>query len=175
MIVDLDALALDDRAGASLSFTEVIESGTEVPFPRPVEGRIAFSRAEDITWVRGDVGTDVTLACARCARPFGFRLAGTFREGYRAGAAAAKEGTERAEGLSRGPVVLSLTSAQLDLTELVRQHLVMALPMAPLCRLDCRGLCPACGADRNEGTCDCADDETDPRLRVLRAFRPTSE
>lgn len=171
MIVDLDQLDLDDRASASLSFGELIESGAEVPFSRSVEGRITLSRAGDVTWVRGEVGTEVTLLCARCARPFAHRLVGIFREGYRAGAA---EAEHRAEGGS-GAVVLALATPLLDVTELVRQHLVLAVPMAPLCRPDCRGLCPTCGADRNEGDCGCSADAVDPRLEALRRFRPAAD
>ncbi|MGH2452514.1 MAG: YceD family protein [bacterium] len=177
MIVDLETLDLDDRAGAVLSFAEVIESGAEVPFPRPVEGRITFSRGGGgVTWVRGEVGTAVTLTCARCARPFLHRLVGVFREGYRPGAgeAESKAGAEPGEWRGRGAVVLPLAAPHLDVTEVVRQHLVMAVPMAPLHRPDCRGLCPTCGADRNEEACACPVDEGDPRLRVLRGFRPAS-
>jgi uncharacterized protein len=43
----------------------------------------------------------------------------------------------------------------LDLTELARQSVVLATPMIPLCREDCQGLCPYCGANKNETSCDC--------------------
>jgi uncharacterized protein len=172
VIVDLDQLDLDDRGGTSLPFTEVIESGAEVPFSRPAEGRMRFMRAGDVTWVRGEVGTEVTLLCARCARPFEHRLVGTFREGYRAGGAENEENEEEGSG---APVIVTLAASLLDVTEVVRQHLILAVPMAPLCRRDCRGLCPRCGADRNEGDCNCPADAVDPRLEVLRGFRPAAE
>jgi uncharacterized protein len=44
----------------------------------------------------------------------------------------------------------------------------LALPMKPLCRADCQGLCPACGANRNVAPCTCAPKPPDPRLAVLR-------
>lgn len=47
----------------------------------------------------------------------------------------------------------------LDLSEAVRQHLVMAEPMQPLCSLECAGLCSQCGADLNQGACGCPNDE----------------
>jgi uncharacterized protein len=55
----------------------------------------------------------------------------------------------------------------LDLTEAVRQALVTEQPMQPLCRPDCAGLCPTCGVDLNQSTCQCPRDETDPRWAVL--------
>lgn len=58
----------------------------------------------------------------------------------------------------------------LDLTEAVRQALVTLLPMRPLCRADCAGLCPRCGADLNEGPCRCPAEPVDDRWSVLRGL-----
>lgn len=54
----------------------------------------------------------------------------------------------------------------LDLSEAIRQYSMMTAPMAPLCRLDCKGLCPRCGRDWNEGPCDC-EPEPDERWAAL--------
>jgi uncharacterized protein len=55
----------------------------------------------------------------------------------------------------------------LDLREAVRQQLVLAEPMKPLCRDGCAGLCPTCGADRNAGPCTCPVADVDPRWAAL--------
>ena len=55
----------------------------------------------------------------------------------------------------------------LDLTEAIRQYRVMALPMKPLCREECAGLCPTCGKNLNTGPCDCPANEIDPRWAKL--------
>lgn len=55
----------------------------------------------------------------------------------------------------------------LDLTEAVRQELVVSLPMQPLCRPDCAGLCPECGTDRNRRSCNCDRTAPDPRWAAL--------
>jgi uncharacterized protein len=57
-----------------------------------------------------------------------------------------------------------------DLTDLVRDGVVLDLPLAPLCREDCAGLCPTCGVDRNDSSCACQP-ETDPRWATLDALR----
>lgn len=59
----------------------------------------------------------------------------------------------------------------LELEAALREELLLALPAFPLCRPDCRGLCPRCGADRNEEECDCAVEETDPRWQALRELK----
>jgi uncharacterized protein len=58
----------------------------------------------------------------------------------------------------------------IDLGALVRDAIVLDLPMAPLCREDCRGLCPQCGADRNESECECVA-PPDPRWANLDVLR----
>jgi uncharacterized protein len=58
----------------------------------------------------------------------------------------------------------------LDLGEMVREQFYLALPMRPLCREDCKGLCPQCGTNLNQGTCACDVRWEDPRLEGLRAL-----
>ena len=55
----------------------------------------------------------------------------------------------------------------LDLKEAIRQNALLAVPMKPLCRADCAGLCQICGKDLNKGNCDCAKDNIDPRWSKL--------
>ena len=59
----------------------------------------------------------------------------------------------------------------MDLAPLLREEVILAVPMGVLCRSDCAGLCPVCGQNLNEGTCDCEQDDIDPRWAVLRAQR----
>jgi uncharacterized protein len=72
--------------------------------------------------------------------------------------------TDEGEGDS---LVIRQRSGEVDLTEALRESAVLAFPQAPVCRDDCKGLCPSCGIDRNTGTCECADDNIDPRWEGL--------
>ena len=58
----------------------------------------------------------------------------------------------------------------LDLAPLVREALMLDLPVAPVCRPDCLGLCPVCGLDRNETACSCENEPTDPRWSALEGL-----
>lgn len=58
----------------------------------------------------------------------------------------------------------------IDLSPIVREEGLLAVPMQALCRSDCKGLCPQCGTNWNEATCDCATDDIDPRLEALRSL-----
>lgn len=64
---------------------------------------------------------------------------------------------------------------RVDLEPLARQALVLELPLAPLCRPDCKGLCPRCGADLNLGPCGCAPSEADTRWAALDVLRRPDE
>jgi uncharacterized protein len=59
----------------------------------------------------------------------------------------------------------------INLAELVREQCYLALPMKPLCREDCRGLCPVCGVNRNRETCACVTNWVDPRFDALRRLK----
>jgi uncharacterized protein len=59
---------------------------------------------------------------------------------------------------------------RIDLNELLREQCYLALPMKPLCRDDCKGLCPQCGMNWNTGTCTCTPEWEDPRLAALKGL-----
>ena len=59
---------------------------------------------------------------------------------------------------------------QIDLNELLREQFYLALPMKPLCRDDCKGLCPQCGTNWNTGVCTCTSGWEDPRLAALKGL-----
>jgi uncharacterized protein len=59
----------------------------------------------------------------------------------------------------------------IDLRDVIQEQVIMAIPMQPLCREDCSGLCARCGANLNDGPCDCTGDEVDPRLAILKKLK----
>lgn len=67
--------------------------------------------------------------------------------------------------------VLELDSNDLEISSAIREEVVLAAPVYAICKEDCRGLCPKCGVNRNEETCDCVLDEPDPRWDALRALK----
>lgn len=119
-------------------------------------------------WVVGEATAAVQLTCSRCLKPFRSPIRSLFQLRYlplgELGKAAEQE-------LSAGDLDVAFFQGNaLDLTHLVREQIFLALPMQPQCRETCKGLCPRCGQDWNEGSCPCATDEPDPRLSVLQAW-----
>lgn len=114
--------------------------------------------------VSGEVAAPWQAECGRCLRPVSGELHTEVRELYRP-----RNGSA---GDDKDEDTYSLAGEQLDLAPLVRDALLLALPLAPLCRPDCAGLCPTCGADLVEGPCGCDIDPADPRWAVLDELRP---
>jgi len=114
--------------------------------------------------VRGRITGSIELDCSRCLRdvPIGVEeeVAFLFRPGL---TEAEAEDAEMYRLPERGDEV--------DLTEAVREHLVLSVPQYAICSEACRGLCPRCGANLNETDCGCAVTEEDPRWAALRKFR----
>ena len=97
--------------------------------------------------------------CARCLAPIDRTLTLSVRKSV------AQEGTILSE--EDEDEYLLLEGTKLPLDDLLAQTLFLELPYAPLCRQDCKGLCPSCGKNLNEGDCGCSRTRTDPRLKVL--------
>jgi uncharacterized protein len=112
--------------------------------------------------VSGRVGAPWTGSCRRCLRPLRDRINVEVRELYR----------PRPPGeLPDDEETYPLSADYIDLEPLVRDALLLALPLAPVCRTDCAGLCPICGADRNEGPCGCPATVPDNRWAALDLLR----
>ncbi len=106
--------------------------------------------------VRGLVQTTGIYACGRCLDAVSLKVEGFFSENY------VESGTD-----TNDEDDVLFTGDEIDITELVRENLIMAEPLTPVCKADCRGLCSECGIDLNAATCSCDRRSVDPRLAVL--------
>jgi uncharacterized protein len=101
--------------------------------------------------------------CRRCLEPVDGELRCEVREMYRS----RREGEAPDEDEETYPLV----GEQIDLEPLVCDALLLELPIAPLCREDCKGLCVTCGANLNDGPCGCGQTGGDPRWGALEVLR----
>jgi uncharacterized protein len=123
---------------------------------RSVDGGIEVTAVVEAPW-KGE--------CRRCLEPLDGQLRSEVRELYR-------PRSPSVEGDDEDGDTYPLRGEQLDLRPLVRDALLLELPLAPLCRPDCRGLCPRCGADLNQDPCSCERETVDPRWAALGALAP---
>ncbi len=134
-----------------------------------LDGSIQLIRTADGILARGTLHASVELVCSRCLEPFAMPVRFVVEEEYHptiditTGASLPRaEEDEAATSIDDHHI--------LDLTEVVRQDILLAIPPYPVCRRQCAGLCPKCGKNWNEGPCDCKDDDIDPRMEKLKAL-----
>ena len=119
--------------------------------------------------VAGDLSTKVEVICARCLEPVIAEVAKKFDLLY------------RPQGTDAGKAELSVTAAEAEvgyyrgegllLEDVLREQVLLALPLKAICREDCRGLCPHCGKNLNLEQCSCAEAVDDPRWSALKDIR----
>jgi uncharacterized protein len=129
---------------------------------------LSIERRGEKVLVTGDFETTVRQACGRCVEPLVTRVA----PGVDLQLVPHPSG--RQGEVELGPDDLEVDFYQGDLLDvggLLRSETDLALPMKPLCRPDCRGLCPVCGGNRNVTECRCETRGPDPRLAPLEALR----
>lgn len=97
--------------------------------------------------------------CVRCLKDFPLPLSNDFTELY----------AFSRNALTDSDLLLP-EDAHIDLGPLVREYMLLDIPISPLCSPDCKGLCPICGENLNDTTCNHDDDAIDPRLAVLKAL-----
>jgi len=135
--------------------------------PAIVKGKLTRHIAH--TDVEGTIGAELEIECARCLqkidREFEIPIQAAFvaPENY----TQAKEAELQAEDLD----VSVLEGNEIDLTELVREQILLNLPEQVFCREDCKGLCEKCGANRNLINCNCLEQEIDPRWEALKNLK----
>jgi uncharacterized protein len=186
--VNIGELLADRRAVRIVAFSERFESPAEdITLIDPVVGELSLIGTGLTVCLTGRVHTVLNLVCGACLRPFPQKLDFSVDEEF--GRVASPSRGPADGGSARGEAALGPEDfvvpvgpdEMVDLSEVVRQHLVLALPIAPRCRKECQGLCASCGADLNVERCGCPQDDIDPRLQVLQQWpsasrnRPTGE
>lgn len=118
--------------------------------------------------VRGGFEAMTRLACSRCLEPLAVEVRPAL-DLHLVPVPTVRQGETE---LGRDDLEVDFyTGDTLDVDGLLRSETDLALPMKPLCRADCRGLCPVCGGNRNLTDCHCATRGPDPRLAALEALR----
>jgi uncharacterized protein len=143
----------------------------ELEEPPLVDGR-AISAGQDVR-LRGEIKAAICAPCDRCLNEVKIPVEIPFDLFYAPAGAGADQAGER-ELRERDLDFAVYENDQIDLDELVLEQLELSLPSRVLCREECRGLCPQCGADLNVEQCDCKP-QIDPRWQVLADLKAGME
>lgn len=139
-----------------------------------IQGRILFTNTGSVLLIEGSAATQVALSCSRCLtyyeEPVRFEIEEQFPLEVKVFGPHGRPGQVVVEE-DENPDAGKLFEGHLfDLTELLRQCITLALPIRPLHDESCRGLCPLCGQDLNEGACECSSREMNPAMAKLAAL-----
>jgi uncharacterized protein len=162
------AKRVHDFGMPALRLSEALPGESQELTAHDVQGKIQLTRLGRQVRAVGKVQAQVELQCGRCLEPFVTTIEAPLDELFK----------QTIDVVSGAPVPTEPGESEdeafpidqnhiLDLTEPVRQALLVSLPMRPLCKDDCRGLCPTCGTNWNVATCDCPTEEVDPRFAAL--------
>lgn len=151
---------------------ELDDEGASLVADAAVEGS-ASRRGEEVR-LRGLIKTEVELLCDRCLAPARAPLEVEFDTSFIPQEAEAAK-AENVELLAEDLGLSAYDGEAVDLNELVREQILLAVPSRRLCREDCKGLCPKCGADLNAGHCSCEQGEVDPRWAALAGLKDKKE
>jgi uncharacterized protein len=149
--------------------------GEGVSLVEPVEVSLRITPQDDRYVIEGTVRGTVRIECDRCAAPVTLAV----NAPCAVDAVPAPPGTDAGErgGLLLGELdVTFVPGALLNVQDLVREQLLLQVPMRVLCREDCAGLCPRCRKNLNTGPCGCPEATAiDPRLEILKKVRHLPE
>lgn len=139
---------------------------------RPLAGSVEVIPQENGCLARGRLTGEIVVPCDRCAEDAVVVIDHRF-ESFEPFPESAREGEPGCDGETDELVIHIAENGgiEFDLGGLLWEEFALCVPFKPLCRPDCRGVCPVCGQNRNEGECDCGEDKGDPRLAALRGLR----
>jgi uncharacterized protein len=138
-----------------------------------VQGELILVRTNSSILVQGTLASQTKITCSRCLKPFTCNVSLKIEEEFFP-TIDIITGTKLPKPEDPGSFTID-EHHDLDLTEAIRQYIVTAMPMKPLCREECAGLCSTCGKDLNLGECGCHQEEIDQRWSELLKLKNSNK
>ena len=166
-------IELENLEGGKSDFAHVyqpeelnpVDERVQLTEPAAVTGKVRLSGNE--VFVNGHVETRAQVECDRCLKTVELPVSADFALEYITGAE--YEANSGAAELTEAEMSVSVFDGEvIDVDEVVKEQILLAVPTRMLCREDCKGICPECGTDLNAGKCKCVKDDIDPRWAALK-------
>lgn len=159
MVLDLKGVFAAEGASiaidTTLDMSDTAFAGTH-PLKSPVVVQGSVFNSAGVVTLRLNIAYDFTADCDRC----GVEVSRRFEIPFERSLAVSIEAEE-------SDTIITVPDMKLDMDELIFAEVFVDLPTKHLCSEDCKGICPKCGKNLNEGECDCPKKEIDPRLSKL--------
>ena len=152
---------------------EEVAAAGECDFVSPIDINLNVKRNINVIEVKGNIKTKARLKCGRCAEDYDITIGPDFALTF------VPEEVEDLDRSSDDEIELSTYDMQvvnfsggiIELKDSVQEQLVLALPVKPLCRESCKGLCSNCGANLNNVKCDCENEYINPQFAALKNLK----
>ncbi len=154
------------------SFPVLAEMQTDgvCSFNGPILSEMTVSQEFDHVRVSGVVRANVVLDCSRCLVSFHEQLKSTFTIFYRKASVNDMIEEDEIELDEQDLVSASYSGDEIDFTHEIQEQVAMEIPLKPLCREGCKGLCQVCGTDLNQNLCSCQHEHTNSKFSALKDF-----
>lgn len=120
--------------------------------------------------IRGHVKVDLELPCDRCLEPVEYGIDRDFDLYY--GPATERVDTPHEVEIHKGDTDIGFYEGiGMELSDVLREYVLLSIPMRLICRADCAGICPKCGQNRNTGPCGCVEEKVNDRWSALRDWK----
>jgi uncharacterized protein len=168
MFIDLNNFNKNYSTTKRLSFTVKLPSFSyndeTISFPVPIQLQLDVSYNKNEIIIKGEVPIRVKRNCHRCLEPFVMEMKVPILEKL----IEQGENDYHFDGDEDGEMLSAITNNVLNLLPIIKQAIYLVLPMKAVCRDSCAGLCAQCGCNLNYLSCNCKEDNLDPRLSVLQ-------
>ena len=148
-----------------------METAGECSFTSPIHYDVSVAREFDHLRVAGSVNTSVEMCCSRCLATFESTIKSDFTIFFRRGTAEESTSEEETELSEQDLISATYFGDEIDLTHEIEEQVAMEVPLQPLCRNACKGLCPECGIDLNQAKCSCSDKQFNFKFNALKDFK----
>lgn len=133
-------------------------------FSKPMSLTLTATKSEGDIFIRGKIKTTVILSCARCLKSFEYPVDTDMNLTF----VPAQEGPPQVENISAD--LEFYEGDTIDLSKGMKDQVLLAIPLKPLCKDSCKGLCPQCGVNLNVGSCDCHKVTFDSKFEILKGL-----
>lgn len=176
-------IRISDMPAAGISLADTLEAA-ELPqltalaregacrLAAPIDVTLYIAPVAGMFRVEGKLRTEAGLTCSRCLADFETALTSHFHVTYTREVPGGEEAPSEARELSAEEMgLMPFDGEEIDFRDMLQEQIILAIPMQPLCRADCQGLCSRCGTDLNRETCNCREETVDPRLAALKNLK----
>ena len=173
-----EGLVLDaERPARHFSGLKAIMENGECEFVEPLDIHLEVVPWRDFIRVKGRIATTIRQACGRCLEVFESPLRSTFTLNYsgKIPKDVHKSDTDGIELTADQIGVVFFEGEEIDFTDAIQEQVILALPFKPICKPDCKGLCPKCGNDLNTDPCRCDQKVPDGPFAALKDLKLTSK